>query len=251
MQLFDKLCFKLLKKLNALDWQSFTDLNVIVSNKSTLSHRLKFLLNENLIHKKKMLYLLSDRGLKVLKLLDQLDSVLQDEDYLENYDSVPYLFRDYLYNFITTLKNAFEEKLLSAILFGSVARGKWTSNSDLDIFLIFSDDAPEKTHLSQRLAEVKLAFYKTHELKNQEGKTLYHPFQLLHHSVNELETFRTLFYDIVSDGILMIDRNGTGANFIKRIKQRIKRVGLKRIFNGNDNYYWQHEPIKFGETIEL
>ncbi len=250
MKLIDEQCFKLLKRLESKQY-TFTELIKTIPNKSTLSNRLKFLLSANIIYQNKGNYCLSNQGLKLLNLFTQVETVIYKEKFFENFDSVPYLFRDYLFNFINTLKKEFQDKLLSAILFGSVARSKWTSNSDIDLFLLWSDETLEKPQLSQKITEIKIGFYKTNVLRNESGEKLYNPIQVLSFFRNEIKNFRTLFYDIAMDGIIIFDKERVGFNFIEQIKQKIKNLGLKRIFDCNGNFYWQHKNIQFGEIIEI
>jgi len=68
--------------------------------------------------------------------------------------------------------------------------------------------------------------------------------------LKDLHTFRTIFYDIAMDGIILFDRNQTGFQFLKKIKKRIEEKGLRRIFIKENDYYWERK-VKFGEIIEL
>ncbi|MGV9173819.1 MAG: nucleotidyltransferase domain-containing protein, partial [Promethearchaeia archaeon] len=251
MQLIDRFSLKLLKKLSVFEQQSFTELNNIIENKNTLSNRLKFLLDKSLIYRKKGIYHISDQGRNVSNLLSQADAILHKKDYYKNFEAIPFVFRNYIQDFVMTLKSEFQESLISAILFGSIARGKWKSTSDIDIFLIFADEVSHKTQLAQRLTEIKLGFYKTRTLKNDRGEQLHHPIQLVHSTLKALANFQTLFYDIATDGMILFDRKNIGAQFIENIKQRIKRLGLKRIYDEHNNFYWQHKQVKFGEVIEI
>lgn len=251
MQLIDRFSLKLLNKLTITEQQTFTELNNLIKNKNTLSSRLKFLLEKDLIYRKKGIYHISDQGITVSNLLSKADGILQKKDYYKNFEAIPYVFRVYIQDFIMSLKNEFQEMLISAILFGSISRGKWSSTSDIDIFLIFADQISNEVQLAQRLTEIKLGFYRTRRLKNDQGEQLHHPIQLVHSSRKNLDNFRTLFYDIAIDGMILFDRENTGAQFIKKIKQRIKRLGLKRIYDEENNFYWQHKKVKFGEVIEI
>ncbi len=252
MKLFDDYSIKILSNLEFSNGLSFTDLIKTIKNRSTLSNRLKFLLKTNLIIQKKGIYWLQDKGLKILNLLKQVENILDMEEIYENFDGIPFIFRDYLYNFIITLKDNFQENLLSVILFGSIARGKWTKDSDIDLFLIYSNDSSQNMQLLiHRLAKIKVEFYKTYTIKSKWGKKLYNPIQIFPLLMKDLKDGKTIFYDIAMDGLILLDKKNVGFNFLESIKLKIKNLKLKRIFDHNGNFYWQHKQIKFGEIIEI
>ncbi len=252
MKLIDDYNFKILYKLEFSKQLSFTDLIKTVKNRSTLSNRLKFLLRTNLIFQEKGVYRLQDRGLKILNLLKQVKNILEMEESYENFDSIPFVFRDYLYNFINTVKENFQEKLLSVVLFGSIARGKWTKDSDIDLFLVFSNESSQNMQLLvHKLAKIKVEFYKAYTIKSKWGKKLYNPIQMLPFLMRDLKESKTIFYDVAMDGLILLDKKKVGSNFLEAIKLKMKNLGLTRIFDINGNFYWQHKKIKFGEIIEI
>ena len=83
---------------------------------------------------------------------------------IENFDRVSYIFRDYLFNFVQFMKKKYEEDLLSIILFGSVARGKWNQESDIDLLMLFSN----RTSLKQ-LSKIIFDFESKTKLKDSTG----------------------------------------------------------------------------------
>lgn len=177
-----------------------------------------------------------------------IKNIKEEEVFEENFDRVPYLFRDYLYNFTNLLKLNFKEDLLSIILFGSIARGKWTYESDIDIFILFSNKI---SNYSKKLTEMIFDYEESTELINEKGKKLYCSIQDLPLQLRDLDNFRTLFYDIVMDGIILFDRNQIGFQFFKIIKKKIYEKGLKRVYINETDFYWERKEIKFGEIVEL
>lgn len=169
---------------------------------------------------------------------------------IEDFDRVSYIFRDYLYNFVRLLKENYKEDLLSIILFGSVARGKWNNESDIDLFIIFSNKSSIRTAINNRLTKIISDYERKSKLRNSKGDRLFSTIQDMSLSLKDLHTFRTIFYDIAMDGIILFDRNQTGFHFLKKIKKRIEEKGLKRVFIKENDYYWERN-VKFGEIIEL
>ena len=169
---------------------------------------------------------------------------------IEDFDRVSYIFRDYLYNFVRLLREIYKEDLLSIILFGSVARGKWNNESDIDLFIIFSNKSSIKTAINNQLTKIISDYERKSKLKNSKGDRLYSTIQDISLLLKDLHTFRTIFYDIAMDGIILFDINQTGFNFLRKIKKRIEEKGLRRVFIKDNDYYWERN-VNFGEIIEL
>ncbi len=169
---------------------------------------------------------------------------------IEDFDRVSYIFRDYLVNFVRLLKEKYKEDLLSIILFGSVARGKWNNESDIDLFIIFTNKSSKRTAINNQITKIISNYERKSKLINSKGDRLFSTIQDISLSLKDLNTFRTIFYDIAMDGIILFDRNQTGFHFLEKIKKRIEENGLKRVFIKENDYYWERN-VKFGEIIEL
>ncbi len=169
---------------------------------------------------------------------------------VEDFDRVSYIFRDYLFNFVKLMKENYKEDLLSIILFGSVARGKWNNESDIDLFIIFTNKSSLRTTINNRLTKIISDYERKSKLRSSKGDRLFSTIQDISLVLEDLHTFRTVFYDIAMDGIILFDRNQTGFHFLKKIKKRIEEKGLRRIFIKENDYYWKRN-VKFGEIIEL
>jgi len=251
MKLIDDYCLKLLKELDIFGELNFTGFNTSIKNKKTRSDRLKFLLEKKILVQKYGLYKMTEQGKNLLKVLKKAEEIIQEEKIFENYDRLPYLFRNYIYNYVSILKENINDRLLSVILFGSVARGKWTHESDIDLFLIFSNEISDKKQLNKILTNITTEFEKKYILKNEYKEIIYCPIQDFPLLLKDLSNFRTLFYDIAVDGIIIYDKKKIGLKFIKKIGQRIKDKFLERVFISDKNFYWKRKDVQFGEIIEL
>jgi len=251
MNLIDKYSLNLLKQLEVSNENSFTGLDSAIKNKKTRSKRLKFLLNKKLIIQDRGLYRMTERGIKFLNLLKKAEAIIREEEFNEIYDRVPYIFRNYLISYVSVLKQNFNNNLISVILYGSVARGKWTYESDIDLLLIFSDEITNLSGFNKILTSITVTFEKTFQLKDGNNKRIYCSLQEYPIFLNDLSNFRTLFYDIAMDGIILYDRANVGFSFIERIKKRIVNKNLKRIFISDEIFYWTRNNVEFGELIEL
>ena len=251
MKLIDDYCLKILEQLEIYKESSFTELNISIKNKKTRSERLKFLLEKKLLIQKNGLYQITKRGKKLLKILIKAQTIIQEENIFENYDRIPYIFQNYLYSYISLLKERFNNKIISVILYGSVARGKWSYESDIDLLLIFSNEISDISELNKTLTNITVGLEKKLVLKDGNNNPIYCSLQEYPILLKELNNFRTLFYDIAMDGIILFDRSNIGFNFIRKMKQRIIDKKIKRIFISDKNFYWKRNDVQFGEEIEL
>lgn len=251
MKLIDEYSLKLLKYLEVSRESNFTGLKIPIKNKKTRSERLKFLLKKKLLNHQRGLYRMTELGIKFLKILKKAEAIIQEEIFYENYDRVPYIFRNYLNSYVTLLREKFNNNFISTILYGSVARGKWTNESDIDLLLIFSDEISNKSRLNKTLTNITITFEKTLLLKDGNNRIIYCSLQEYPILLNELSNFRTLFYDLAMDGIILYDRDNIGSNFIERIKKRIVDKNIERVFISDKNFYWKRDNVQFGQVIEL
>lgn len=168
----------------------------------------------------------------------------------EHFDKIPKVFRPYIKNFLTFLKEELNEDLISLILYGSVARSTWNKESDIDVLLIVSNKFFKQFN-EQKISEITIKFYNKFREDNLYDDYKNHSIQILTLSINDLEKFRTLFYDIAIDGIIIYDTNNIGVELLTKYRKRIEKLGIKRIFLDKNDFYWKRKDIKFGEIIEL
>ena len=133
------------------------------------------------------------------------------------------------------------ERLVSIVIFGSLAKGTATPESDLDILLIV-----EKLHgrKMKRMEEF---------IDNIEDKIEDTPFYISPIIKTPEEAFHgsPLFLDMVYDSIILYDKGGFFKQVIERLRHRLKELGSKRISRGS-RWYWILKPdIKHGEVFEI
>ena len=140
--------------------------------------------------------------------------------------------------------------LKSIVIFGSIARGEEKRVSDLDLILV-SDSFPENP--SEAINTVVKVFK---ELKETAGykelvkKGYFLNIDPVAYRPEDLEVFPPLLLDVVEDGILLYD-DGFMEIKLKELKERLERLGAKKI-KTKKGWYWDLKPgSKFGEVIEI
>ncbi|HEX9653074.1 MAG TPA: nucleotidyltransferase domain-containing protein [bacterium] len=131
----------------------------------------------------------------------------------------------------TCLINYFGDNLISAVLFGSRARGDAQVGSDYDIFLVAKN-------LPKRILERQSYIRKAVALKFEYRISLYAKTK------GEFEKgFPPLYLDLAVDGKILYDRNQYMKKKLRRVKEIIRKAGLYRVKrNGYHSWEWTQQP---------
>uniref|UniRef100_A0A7V6CDL3 Nucleotidyltransferase domain-containing protein n=1 Tax=Thermodesulfobacterium geofontis TaxID=1295609 RepID=A0A7V6CDL3_9BACT len=147
------------------------------------------------------------------------------------------------------IKAFYKDRLVSVVLFGSVARETQRFDSDVDI-LIIVENLPKgrlKRVIEFMQIEEKIEDY----FKNLENMGIYTHISPILKTPEEVKKGSPLFLDLVEDAKILYDKDDFFKNKIEEIKKKLKKLGAKRYWLGNA-WYWVLKPdIKPGESIEL
>lgn len=189
---------------------------------------------------------------RVYRLLDPSLAVFALGVGLKSFIQVQGVYVRLLLLFTRKILEKYRAKVLSVVLYGSVARGHAERGSDLDLLLII-DDLP--LSYSKRIEElVSLEFDDSirRELKflREEGYSTDLSYIAL--TSDEAKSFRLLFLDVLTDGISLFDQNSFFENLSKAFLGRLASLGARKVRTGDGLWYWTLKPdIKFGETITI
>ncbi len=147
------------------------------------------------------------------------------------------------------LSGVFKDRLVSVVLFGSVARGEATPYSDLDL-LIVVDDLPKgriarlgSIREADRRIQARLHVLRSSGVQSDVCPILNTP--------EEAARVRPLYLDMVEDAIILYDRDRFFAGVLGRLKKRLKELGSVRRRMGKIRY-WELKPdYRPGEVFEL
>ncbi len=168
-------------------------------------------------------------------------------------EKLDYRVKHILSRYTRILKECFKEKLLSAAVFGSVARG--TANfpqSDIDVLIVL--EGAEKLSFGERFksltdVEEKLSITEEYlQFKNTFGSSP--NIQEIILAPVELKAHPPVILDLATDVIILHD-TGILKREIDKLKKRLKELGAKRV-EQKDSWFWILKPdLKLGETVEL
>jgi predicted nucleotidyltransferase len=157
-------------------------------------------------------------------------------------------YRPAIEAFVADVKSALGERLVSVVLFGSVADGRARAESDVDVLLVVHDLPAGPRRRRALVAEA------TDHAEALLQRSLPHAFfSLVMKTPAEVELGGPLFYDMTLSGKaeMLVDRGGFMARFVVRLKERMAALGsVRRTLHGHP--YWDLKPDwKPGDVIDL
>lgn len=140
------------------------------------------------------------------------------------------------------LHGKYGEKLVSVVVFGSVARGTARADSDVDVLVVSEGFAGS---LASRVGELLEVEHKTQvgdELRWLSRKGILAHISFHPYTPDEMKYFRMLFLDLVADGITLFDEGGFFESLRVRFRALLDRMNAERRFISRDKWFWVMNP---------
>jgi len=147
------------------------------------------------------------------------------------------------------LQEEFQDKLISVVLYGSIARGDNRKDSDIDLLLVIKD-------LPKTITERVILFDKVERKLDDDIMRLmdegyYVTFSPILKTPEEAMRFSPIYMDMTEDAIILYDRNGFFRKVLEKTKKRLKELGFERVWLSKKTWYWRKRDYKFGEIIDF
>lgn len=150
------------------------------------------------------------------------DKIVQ-KDYLE-----------FLESLVVWVVEGFWDKLVSLVIFGSVAAGQARAESDVDL-LIIAEDLPERYSDRLRLWREKKLY------------PLIDPILL---TPSEAERIQPFYLDLLEYSVIVYDRDGFMRRVLEGLRAKLKILGAIKVELPDKSWYWVIKPgAGFGEAI--
>ena len=147
------------------------------------------------------------------------------------------------------VQSILDGRLVSIVLFGSVARADPSPTSDIDL-LIVVDDPPRGQFARKRLLTAADTAIES-ALRAAEDSGIDTRLARIVRSPREAERLIPLYLDMTEDAILLYDRAGFFAAILERVRRSLRRLGARRIRQGR-TWYWDLKPdFKPGDVVEV
>lgn len=150
---------------------------------------------------------------------------------------------------LAEVKSFYGDRLVSFVVFGSVARETYRFDSDIDV-LIIAEGLPNGR--MKRVAQFLTIEDRIEPfLKSLQKEGINTCISTVFKTPEEAEMGSPLFLDMVEDASILFDSDGFFSKRLVRLRNRLRELGSKRVWRGNA-WYWVLKPdYKPGEVIEL
>ncbi|MEW6683041.1 MAG: nucleotidyltransferase domain-containing protein [Nitrospirota bacterium] len=150
---------------------------------------------------------------------------------------------------LDAVKAVYGDRLVSVVVYGSVARGTMRFDSDVDL-LVVARGLP-KGQPRRRIEFQDVERLLEPEMRRLAGLGVTTELSVVFKTPEEVEIGSPLFFDMVEDAKILFDRDGAFARRLDRLRRRMTELGSKRIWKGNA-WYWDLKPdYKPGEVFEI
>ncbi len=251
--MFDEFSYRILKFLRDRNAR-FKDLKAVVKNPRTLSIKLKMLNSLGLVEDFEGEYRSTQRGREVVGILEELDRALYSQRFKpENIERIPHAhFAPLIRRYCEILSEHLGGRLAGLMLFGSIARGNWDKNSDIDILVVADgwSDKPIWIRLKE-LSEAKKELTMSPEYHNTLNAGFWPIIQNYPLSLDEAKRFNRIYLDALIDGIILYDREGLLNRALENLRLKLEKLGSRRITLPKGKSYWILKDVSAGEVINL
>ncbi len=150
---------------------------------------------------------------------------------------------------LSEIKSLYGGELVSVVIFGSVARATFRSDSDIDL-LIIAEGLPRGR--MKRIEEFASAEEKLDPfLDSLKKEGIQTHISAIFKTPEEAQRGSPIFLDMVQDARILFDRGQFFSRLLRRLRKRLQELGARRVWKGNV-WYWVLKPdYKPGEVIEL
>lgn len=147
------------------------------------------------------------------------------------------------------LQEEFQDRLVSVVLYGSVARGNNRKDSDIDLLLVIKG-------LPKTITERVILFDKVERKLDDDIMRLmdegyYVTFSPVLKTPEEAVRFSPIYMDITEDAIILYDRDGFFRKVLEKTRKRLKELGFERVWLSEKSWYWRKRDYKLGEIIDF
>ena len=150
---------------------------------------------------------------------------------------------------VERLKEEFGDNLVSVVLYGSVARGDYRPDSDIDLLLVFGE--LPRAQFARRDMVSRLEREAEREVPQRLEEGQYHVFTTVLKTREEARHTAPYYLDMTTDAVILYDEDHFFSGVLDHLRARMKELGSKKVYIG-EKWYWGLKPdLKFGEIIEL
>lgn len=147
------------------------------------------------------------------------------------------------------VRDVLGERVVSIVLFGSVARGDASATSDIDLLIVARDLPTGQFARKRLLAAADAAFEPALQAAERQGIDT--RLARIVRTPEEASRAIPLYLDMTEDAVLLHDTDGFFAGVLDGVRAALRRLGSKRIREGR-HWYWDLKPdFRRGDVIDI
>ena len=147
--------------------------------------------------------------------------------------------------FVELLKKHFKNKLISVVLYGSVAQGCEKPSSDIDLLLII-EDLPSGRYERRKILE---PVFREWENSTVADRGLF--ISTILKTPKEAVKLSPIYFDMVDRRKFLVDQKNFFEKILDNVRKRLEKLGAKRKKSGKIEY-WDLKPDYVpGEVFEI
>lgn len=222
----------------------FGELSRVVENPRTLSRKLKMLNSMGLLDKADRMYSLSEKGERAAELVEEWKDLIDSSaGEVKNLGRIPHpTFAPVLRRYCSILRNHFADRLHGILLFGSVARGDWTEDSDIDLLVVVDEWDKKSWKRSEELLALRKRLRETGEYSDSVESGHVPIIQHYPIDVEEASLNHRIYPEIALDGIILYEREDFLTELKADVRERLEEEGARRVVAPGGTSYWEMKP---------
>ncbi len=158
-------------------------------------------------------------------------------------------FNELLDKTVEALKKHYNERLISVVLFGSVARKKHRPDSDIDLLIVVENLPKSRLKRIEEFDKVEEEVDPLIGRLRKEG--IFTSLSPIIRAPEEIRQGSFLFLDLIEDGRILFDRNDFFKDYIHNLREKLKLIDAKRVWLGSAWYWIIKSHTKSGKNIDL
>ena len=150
---------------------------------------------------------------------------------------------------VAACKSHYADRLVSLAVYGSVGRGTPRPDSDIDLLLVAEDLPDGRVKRADEFRVIERSLERAEDASPDPGPPVF--LSPVIKTIREVRCGSPLFLDMTEDARILFDRDGFLEDFLSGFRERLVRLGSKRIWVGSA-WYWDLKPDYVpGEVFEL
>jgi predicted nucleotidyltransferase len=170
-----------------------------------------------------------------------------DSKVMKSIEDIAEPYRGLVTRLLKVLLSMFGDRLVSFIVYGSVARGEAKRSSDLDLLMVVEGLPESRFDRNKIFDAIEDSLAK--DLEDLHALGYYAALSPIIKTPEEAQKILPLYLDMVEDAVIVYDKNEFFESILIKLSKKLKELGAERVWIGNKWYWRLKKDLKPGEEI--